>query len=159
MIESLRLAWSQRTTREQRLLLVMFGLLGVVVLWLGIIRPLGDALSEARERLYRATVESGLIAARADDLRLARRLTSAQIDSTLAIAVSTVAAEVGFDLARLDPQGADRVQLAIATARGGALFDWLNRLQRRGIFVERMTIRPNSDATLAVEATLRARRI
>ena len=34
---------------------------------------------------------------------------------------------------------------------------WLEVLNAQGIFVEQISIRPNSDATLAVDATLRAR--
>lgn len=158
MTGQFRLFWEGRTPREQRMLLVMFALLAVVILWLGIARPLGDALSDSRARLARAGEESGLIAMRADELRAARRLASARVEGSLVSAIGLSASEAGFELARNDAQGDERAMVAMTSAKGAALFAWLGSLQARGIFVERIALRPNSDGTLAVDATLRARR-
>ncbi len=154
MIDALRSAWAARSIREQRLLLVMFALLALTILWLGILRPLGDASSAARERLDRATVDAGRIAARAEDIKQAKRGMPAALDTPLDTAVQQAASAAGFELSRVDLQGQDRLGIAIAAARAPALFDWLGGLARRGVLVEHIAIRPNSDATLSVDATL-----
>ena len=63
----------------------------------------------------------------------------------------------GFTLSRLDPLDGDHVTIAISTARSPALFKWLGVLDNEGIIVDKLTLRPNSDATLAVEGVLRVR--
>jgi hypothetical protein len=60
-------------------------------------------------------------------------------------------------LSRLDAQAPDRVVISIAAARSPALFTWLAGLRQQGVIVERLTLRTNSDATLAVEGTLQVR--
>ena len=63
---------------------------------------------------------------------------------------------LGF-VTRIDPGADGRVLFALASAKPIALNRWLEALDAQGIFVEQISIRPNSDATLAVDATLRAR--
>ncbi len=158
MTERLRLLWAERSLREQRLLLVMFALFAVVVIWFAILRPLTDAKAAAHARLDRATVEAGQIAAAVETLTDARRAAPPAATGTLSLAVSQSAEAAGFTLAGLDPQGDDRVNLTVASAKSPALFAWLRSLSGQGIFVERMTLRTSSDATLAVDATLGRRR-
>ena len=50
MRDGFKLWWRTRTLREQRLLLALAGIAAIVLAWLLVVRPLGDALSEARER-------------------------------------------------------------------------------------------------------------
>lgn len=158
MIAALRLAWSERSTREQRLLLVMIALAAIVVLWLGIIRPLGDALSAADARLAQAAIAQGDIAARVDELALARRTAPRRPDRPLDAAVNDAASAAGMTLSRVDLQGADRIAIGIGAVRGPALFDWLGGLARQGIVVERIALTANADATLSVDAMLSAAR-
>src|SRR3546814_13273187 len=65
MRDSIQLWWRTRTLREQRLLLAMAGMTLVVFAWLLIIRPLDDALSNARERHGDAVVALAEARARA----------------------------------------------------------------------------------------------
>ncbi len=157
MTERLRIVWAERSLREKQLLLVMFALLSIVVLVFGIVRPLTSAKATARDRLDRVAVESGQIAAAVEALHDARRGAPPPLSGTLVLAVSQSASTAGFTLATLDPQGDDRVGIAITSAKNPALFAWLRTLARQGVFVERLTIRTNADATLAVEGTLRHR--
>lgn len=157
MIERLRLFWAARTVRERQLLLVMAGLFAVVVVGLGIIRPLVNAKEAAKLRLDRVTIEAGQVAAAADRLRLAEKSAPPPITVTLPLAISQSAAASGFTLSALDPQGEDRIGIGIASARSPALFKWFRDLARQGIFVERMTLRTAGDQSLSVEATLRLR--
>lgn len=157
MTERLRLFWLDRSPRERQLLLVMLVLLGIVVVGLGIVRPLAGAKAAAEARLDRVTLEAGQVSALADRLRTAQKDAPPPISVSLPLAVSQSATAAGFTLAALDPQGEDRIGINIPAARSPALFTWLRDLARQGIFVERMTMRTAGDQTLSVEATLRLR--
>ncbi|WP_293879791.1 type II secretion system protein GspM [Sphingomonas sp.] len=158
MIDRLRDEWARRNAREQRLLAVMFALLAAVILWFGIVTPLKNARLAAQARLDAATVIAGQVSARADALRRSARAVPAPLEASLVVAVGSTATEAGFTPTRLDPQGEDRVVIAISSARSIALFAWLDGLARRGVFAERIALRPNSDGTVSCEATLRLRR-
>jgi general secretion pathway protein M len=158
MIDRLKVYWAARSEREQALLAIMFALLFAVILWFGVIAPLRNARVEAKDRLDRATVVSGRVSARADTLRRAIRTAPPSLGTSLKVAVETAATQAGFAPSRLDPQRDDRVDVVISSAKSQALFPWLATLAQRGIFVEKSAIRPNSDASLSFEATLRLRR-
>ncbi len=158
MTERMRQLWAERSPREQQLLAVMIGLFVVVVLVFGILRPLTSATTAARDRLDRATIEGGQIAAAVETLRDAKKGAPPPLTGTMVLAVSQSAGTAGFTLSTLDPQGDDRVGITIPTAKSPALFAWLRTLAGQGVIVERMTLRTNADATLAVEATLKLRK-
>lgn len=150
--------WAERSPREQRLLAVMMTLLTMTILWFGIIAPLNTAREEATARLDQATLASGRVNAAAEALRLATLTPPTKLTTSLAATIASSATEAGFMPSRLDPQAADRVIIAIPSAKAPALFAWLDTLARRGIFAEKSSVRPNSDATIGFEATLRLRR-
>jgi len=157
MIAQALLWWSARSARERILIVVMGGLFALLLFWLLIIRPLDAAKASAQQRLDLATQAAGRVAAIADGVRQARRLAPAALSAALPIAVGEAAQRAGFTLSRLDAQAPDRVVISIATARSPALFTWLAGLRQQGVIVERLTLRTNSDATLAVEGTLQVR--
>jgi general secretion pathway protein M len=157
MIAQALLWWSGRSERERILLAVMGGLIALLLFWLLVIRPLDAAQASARQRLDLATQAAGRVAAVADSVRQARRLPPASLSAALPTAVGEAAQGAGFTLSRLDAQGPDSVVIGISTARSPALFTWLAALRQQGVIVERLTLRTNSDATLAVEGTLRVR--
>lgn len=150
--------WAERSPRERQLLAVMFGLFAIILLIFGIVRPLAMATDAARARLDRVSIESGRISAAAATLRDAKTGAPPPLTGTLVLAVSQSAGTAGFNLSTLDPQGNDRVGFTIPAAKSPALFAWLRTMSQQGIFVERMTMRTNADATLAVEGTLRLRK-
>ncbi len=154
MMDRTRDWWAGRSERERWMLGVMFALLGVVVLWLLIIRPIDNARARAELRLAAATTDAGRIAAVAEGVRTAQASAPPPLAVPLATAVGQAAESNGFTLSRLDPQG-DKVAIAIATARSPALFTWLGALEKQGVIVDKLTLRTNSDATLAVEGVLR----
>jgi general secretion pathway protein M len=158
MTDRLRQLWAERSPREQQLLAVMSALLATLILVFGIIRPLTNATIAARDRLDRATIEAGQIATAVEILNDAKKGAPPPLLGTMVLAVSQSATTAGFMLSTLDAQGEDRVGLALPSAKSPALFAWLRTLSKQGIFVERMTLRTNADATLAVEGTLRLRK-
>ena len=157
MIGALRRFWTERSGRERQLLAVMLALAAILLLVFAIVRPIAAARKAAHERLDRATLDAGQIGALSDNLRRARKEVPPPLTGALVLAVSQSANAAGFTLAGLDPQGTDRVGFTMASAKSAALFAWLRVLAAQGVVVERMTLRTNSDATVAVDATLRAR--
>jgi general secretion pathway protein M len=157
MMAQALLWWSGRSERERIMLGIMGVLIALLLFWLLILRPIDNEKASALQRLDAATAAAGRVAAVADGVRQARRLAPASLSAALPVAVGQAAEGAGFTLSRLDAQGPDRVVIGISTARSPALFGWLAMLQRQGVIVERMTLRTNSDATLAVEGTLRVR--
>lgn len=155
MMARARLWWTGRTTREQRLLLAMFALLGVTIAWV-IVLTIGNAVGAARTRHGEAVIAHAEVAGKVDalrDLQRGRVATVAAVDA----AVSQAASEAGFVLSRSEAQGDGRVLVAIGSARPQAFFGWVGELEARGIFPERLTARANSDRTLNIEAVFRTR--
>jgi general secretion pathway protein M len=158
MMEQLRLYWRDRSERERRLLAVMFALVAAVVFWFGFVVPVNNARADARARLDRAAIVSGQVAARVTALRQIASRVPPRLDGTLVTAVGAAASEAGFTPTTIDPQGDDRVAISLSSAKSQALFAWLAAMEARGIFAEKVTIRPNSDATVSSEMVLRMRR-
>ena len=153
-------AWFRsRSRREQRLILVMFGLALIVLVWLLVLRPLDNALAAAKERHGAAVV--ALAEARAQAAEIARleqagggAAAAGPLDSVLARA----AAEAGFQLSQIQPAGADRATVAMEAARPQPLFAWVAAMEASGLIVERLSARANADRTIAVEVAFRRRR-
>ena len=144
--------WRDRSLREQRMLLVMAALLAVTALWLGIYRPVQNALSDARARHQEAVVRLGEVRAQADVIKSAGA--RAAPAAPLAGIVNRAAAEAGFANATIAPQGDRRVSVSIPSARPGPVMSWVARLEAQGIVVERLNARANADPTLTVDLVL-----
>lgn len=153
-MNALRLWFAGRSLRERRLILGAAALAALVLVWIGLIRPLGDALSSARERQADAALRLADTRAAVDAVRAAR---GRPLTGTLADTVRASADQAGFALASLDVQGPDRVRVGIASARGGALVGWLARLEGAGVLVDRAQLADHGDRTVGVDLTLRAR--
>jgi len=149
------IAWYRaRSLREQRLLLAMAALLVVTFLWLGLYRPVQNVLSSARERQQQAVVRLGDVRAQADALRALRATGLPALPMALGPVVTQAATEAGFANATIAPQGERRVSVSIPSARPAPFLAWIAALEARGIVVERLSARANSDPTLAIDATL-----
>ncbi len=153
----LRSWFEGRSLREKRLLLVMGALLSVTIVWGLVLRPLGDAMSTARERHAAAVIRYGETAVRIDALKEARAARIAPLTGTLADTIRLRAEEAGFPIASLDPDANGAVRVAIQSARGAALTAWLARLERAGIVVQSATLTDNGDRTVAARLLLRSR--
>lgn len=157
MISLIKTYWIDRSAREQQLLTIMFVLLFATILWFGITVPIRNARIDAEERFDRASIASEQVLVRATALRAAVRAAPPPLGTSLIFAVRTATVEAGFSPSKLEQQDENHVIIAISSAKSPALFAWLAMLAKRGIFVERTTLRPNTDATLSFEATLRLR--
>jgi general secretion pathway protein M len=149
--------WKNRSVRERNMALVAALFAGIVLGWLLIVRPLGDALSDAHERHGAAIVS--LAEARADVAALrAAEERAPVLGGALDALVSRSATDAGFPVKRLDSHRPNQVVLEIAAVRPQAFFAWVNELESiQGLIVERLVATPNTDQTLAVQITLRTR--
>ncbi len=155
MMDALTRLWRERTPREQRLLLVMVGLLLAVALWLGILRPLSLALAAQTERHAEAVVALAELRAAAADLERLGAGGGPARDVPLATLLGRRAEEAGISLARLEGEGRDRANLDVAAVRAPAFFGWLQQLEQRdGLVVRRLDARRNEDGSLAVQLAL-----
>lgn len=147
--------WRLRTTREQRLLLVMGALIAVTLIWFAIVRPLADALTDARARHSRAITAEAEARGQADAIAALARDRPPRLDIPVRVYVPQVAAAAGFTVQRADPFEPDGVSIVIASARPAAFFTWLAGLQARGLVIEALSATPAPDRTLSVQFTVR----
>jgi general secretion pathway protein M len=158
MNDSLKIWWRTRTLREQRLLLAMAGLLGIVLLWLLILRPLNDSLSQARERHGAAVLALAEARAQAAAIGSLQQRRPAALGAPLEVVLNQSASEAGFTPARVQRDGMNQATMAFEAVRPQAFFAWVRRVESdRGLIVERLSATTNSDQTLAAEITFRAR--
>jgi general secretion pathway protein M len=149
--------WQTRSRREQNMLGVMIALLALVLGWLLILRPLAAARVAAEERHDAVLVRLAETRGRIATIKMLASQSPEPLGSPLPEFLRASAMQAGFTNAQVDPADNDRARLAIPAAKGAALLGWLDRLNGRGVFIERATLKPNSDATLAFDATFRAR--
>ena len=158
MTEGLKTWWRGRTIREQRLLLAMLGLSAIVLVWLLLVRPLGDSLSNARERHAEAARELAEARAHAALISSLERTSPGPQQEPVDALISRSATEAGFPIARLEREGSNQATLVLGSVRPQAFFGWLGQMESgRGLIVERLSATTNSDQTLSVQVTLRAR--
>lgn len=153
----LRAWFDGRSLRERRLILVMLGLAALTLLWAGIVLPVTDGLSSSRQRQQDAVIRLGDTEARVAALEALAKARPAALSGGLDAELRRRAEAAGFTLQTLNQLGPGRVQLGIASARGGALMTWVAGLEQGGILVEAMRLTDNGDRTLAAQMTLRAR--
>jgi general secretion pathway protein M len=156
MTERLLLWYRARTTREQYLVLAG-GAMVLIALCYFLVVPLGDALDSAKARHADAVIALGETQVRVDAVKAAQRDRPAALDAPLESLIRARANDAGFALASVVPQGSDRVQIAIASARPGALVGWIAELEAGGILVDRFATTDNGDRTVAAQLTLKAK--
>jgi general secretion pathway protein M len=149
--------WAERSQREQWMLGVMVAAIAAFLLWFAVLLPLASALERARVRHDQAVVDLATVRGKASALKSILAKPMLPLGAPVATFVSQSAGEAGFTLSRSDPVGTNGVAISIVAAKSPALFDWLGSLDARGIFVSQLSIRTNSDMTIAVDATLNAR--
>lgn len=151
----LRTWFAGRALRERRLILVMLALLAVTIVWGGIILPVRDGLSGARERHADAVVRLGATQAEVDLIRAAGR--RVPLTGSLADTLRLRAEAAGFALASVEDSAGGRVHATIQAARPAVLGRWFAGLEANGILVESAAWRDNADGSVAADFVVRAR--
>ena len=157
MSARLKALWLARTPRERWLLGIMLALVGRVLAWLLILRPLGDLLSAARQRHGEA--EAALAEARSQAAAIAelQKNRPAPFEGPIDTALAAAASEAGFQVSGVQPEGPGRASIAIGAARPQALFGWIAALEAQGYIVQSLTASSNPDRTLSAQILFRAR--
>ncbi len=138
------------------MLSVMIACFAVVILLFGIVRPLFAGAEAARIRHEKAVIDAATVEIKAKALKAAMAAPPVSLDGPLQSTITQSASEAGFTLSRADPAGTGGVSITLVSAKSPAFFAWLNALDSRGIYAEQVTIRTNSDATIAADAVLKA---
>ena len=148
--------WRERSRREQRLLLVMLGMIVLVLGWLLVIRPLSDALDDAERRHGEAVLALAQAEGRAEAARRLQGERSASAPLPIDGFLGRTTSEAGFAGVRIVGQGPARATMSLQAVRPQAFFAWVRQMERRGLIVDSLRARANNDRTLAVEAGFRA---
>lgn len=154
-MSGIRSWFAGRSLRERRLILVMLALLAVTIVWGGIILPVRDGLSSARERYADAVVRLGDTQSAVDLIRGSGRRTP--LSGSLADTLRLRAEAAGFTLASVDESGAGRVHATIQAARPQALARWFAGLEANGILIDSAAWRDNADGSVSVDLVVRQR--
>lgn len=148
--------WSERSQRERQLLTLMFALLAVFAIWLTY-RTVGNGVRNARENHQSALVEQARVKDRIQLLKAFEERHSGELDMPIAMFVNQSATATGFVLTEGDAAPENRADVAIASARPLALFQWVAALEAQGVVPETFVARANADRTLNVRARFRGR--
>ena len=158
MMAGLRNWWAERSQREQWMLGVMMALILAFLAWFAVLMPIAAGLERARARHNQAVIDLASVQGKAKALQALLAKPALPLGAPLPAFIDQSASEAGFTLSRNDAVGTNGVTISIVSAKSPALFNWLNSLEARGIFVSQLSIRTNSDMTIAADATLNARR-
>lgn len=152
-----RVWFAALSLREKRLVLATLALAALTLLWAGIWIPVTDGLLSSRQRQADAVIRLGDTEARVAELAALAKARPAALTGGLDAELRRRADAAGFTLQTLNQLGPGRVQIGIASARGGALMAWVAGLEQGGILVESMRLTDNGDHSLAVQMTLYGR--
>lgn len=156
-MSGIRTWFDGRSLRERRLLLVMGALAAVTLVWGVLILPVRNGLSSSRARYTDAVVRLGEAETGISQVKSLQRRPAAPLGGSLADVVRARADAAGFALASLDVDGPDRVRASIATARAGALMQWIAQLERDGMLVDELSVTGAGGGSVTAQMTLRMR--
>ncbi|MBX9815552.1 MAG: hypothetical protein A4S12_05975 [Proteobacteria bacterium SG_bin5] len=152
-------AWLLGLSPRERLLIGVAGALALIVLlWFGIIRPIGEGLDAARDRQLDAVTRLASVRGAVAAVEPLAKAGAPQIGGSLEAVVRERATAAGFALTSVAPQADNALAIGMASARPAALFAWIAELEAQGILVDQLQTTDNGDRTLSVALTLRARR-
>lgn len=150
------LTWYRARTQRERYMVAGAGIAVILAFVYFLIVPLSEALASAKARHADAVIALGETQARVDAVKTLQADRAAPLDAPIESVIRARANDAGFALTIVTPQGSDRVQIAIASARPGALISWIAGLEASGLLVDRLGTTDNGDRTVAVQMTVKA---
>jgi type II secretory pathway component PulM len=145
--------WLERQPRERALLVagcvltLGFGFLQFVFL------PLLQYTASARDRYDAAIATLADIETGARTLQGARAVAGARGEGAMRTVVAATATELGLAVSRLQPLDAGDLDVWLDGVSSPLLYQWIGRLQDRGIPVVRATIQKRDEATVSAQIT------
>lgn len=157
MMAMFRPWWRDRSERERWLIGIMAAMLIGVAGWLGVVRPVAAARDAAIARHDAAVAGLDAVQAMTGAIRRAEQRGAAARSVPLVELVSRRVAEAGLSSEAMATTGDGRVTMRIAAVRPAVVLRWLAEIEAKdAIIVERAGMTRNSDATVAVELSLRS---
>ncbi|HEX7874013.1 MAG TPA: type II secretion system protein GspM [Sphingobium sp.] len=154
-MKAMRDWWTGLSGRERRLVTLMLLLVGGVLLWLGVWRPVEAGIANGWVRYGAAVDANASVRAKLKRLK-GKGAVTVRSDVPLAQSVAQTASEAGLTLDRSAAQGTGRLAITIGSARAGSLLAWLSDLEARGVLVETISMTPGTTpGTVVVQAVLR----
>ena len=145
--------WSARTVREQRMLLVMVGLLTAVAIWLGLVQPVLGWRAAAADRAEAAAVTLAEVRAAVASFGPPRPGASPPAEG-LEPLIRRTAGAAGLDVVTV-MSASGQLGFQLSSVGSAPLFAWLAALEtEHGLSICSLGVTENADATLNVEGGL-----
>lgn len=158
MVEGIRNWWGNHSAAERRLMAGLGIVILLVIVWLGIWRPIEEGLAAGWARQGAALDRFQSVEAKVAALKSLPTGAGQGVRTPIEQLVSQSAAEAGFTLDRVGSQGAGRMSISIAAAKMSVLLGWLSQLEAQGVTVQTISIVPGvTDGTVSVQAVLQER--
>lgn len=153
MIVRIRDFYSERTAREQRLILLMLAIAVPLLIWLLLVRPLDKAYDSALERHLEAIDRNGRVRALATAPRAAPPTTSAATQD-VGLLVADSASRSGLTLGANASAEPGTVNITIPQGPLVAAMQWLRELEASGMRIEDLRMVPAGEGSVSVTARL-----
>lgn len=161
MIAQLKNWYLALSSREQWLVGLAGGLVGLVVLIYAIILPTWLAIDDAEAELSAATERRGRLEALALIAKTAPRASPATAvladGAALESIISASAIAGGFELSNGAAAGSDEYGFRLASAKAGPLLAWLTGLEAQGIGVIEIRLQQGEGGFVAADVRVRRR--
>ncbi len=145
--------WKGLSARERRLVGIAGAIALPVLLLYGLWFPLVGAVEDARASHGTAVDRHAAILDRVEAIRAAEGARTATVAGDVGQIVAQSAAAASLSLTRNDAAGPNRTRAALNNARATAVLPWLDALERGGLVLEEVVLRPNPDGTVATTLT------
>lgn len=150
------LSWYRARTQREQYMVLAGGIAVLLAFAYFLIVPLSDALASAKARHADAVIALGETQVRVDAVKQMQADRAAPLEGPFESVIRARANDAGFALTNVTPQGSDRVAIAIASARPGALIGWIAGLESSGVLIDQLATTDNGDRTVAVQMTVKA---
>lgn len=154
MMMSLQNWWTALSPRERRLVGIAALLAFGVLAWL-LLRPLFAYLGGLDEAHRSAVERAARVEAKAALLKSDAGVVAAVQGGPLDALLAQSAGDSGLTLDRNEARGDAAATIAVSSARAPALIGWLARLEAQGLIIDRVSLTPGADGSVALTAELR----
>lgn len=154
MIVAIREFYLARSTREQRLILLMAAIAAPLLAWLLIIRPLGSGYEAALDRHLESVDRNGRVKALAENARSGEAPGTRAPGPDIALLVAESASRSGLAIESGGNAGAGAVSVSVASAPPVTAMQWLRELELGGVRVEELRMVPAGQGMVSLTARL-----
>lgn len=154
MIVRVTLWYGGRSTREQRLILLMLVIALPLLAWLLVVQPLGRAYDAALDRHLQSVDRNGRVRALAEGARTGVTAAAAAPAQDLGMLVTESAGRAGLAVAANESSGAGLADVTIAQAPAAVAMQWLRELETGGVSIEELRMAPAGQGLVSVSARL-----